>query len=60
MPIHVSRAPVYFREFFAPTVTNMRGMSQIMMDMCENPGHGRSWQLPTLGPVYTKLRGTCI
>ncbi len=37
MPVHVSRAPVYFREFFAPTVTNMRGLAQIMMDMCENP-----------------------
>ena len=37
MPIYVSRVPVYFREFFAPAVTNMRGMTQLMMDMIENP-----------------------
>jgi hypothetical protein len=37
LPIHVDRTPVYFREFFAPAVTNMRGMEQLMMDMIENP-----------------------
>jgi hypothetical protein len=37
MPVQVSRAPIYFREFFAPTVTNMRGMTQLMFDMVEDP-----------------------
>ncbi len=37
LPVHVSRPPVYFRESFAPTVTRMRGMTQLMMDMIEDP-----------------------
>ncbi|MCK5805571.1 MAG: hypothetical protein KAI66_22250 [Lentisphaeria bacterium] len=37
IPIHVDRTPIYFRESLAPTVTNMRGMTQIMMDMADDP-----------------------
>jgi len=37
MPVHVARTPIYFREFLAPAVTNMRGMTQLMMDMIDNP-----------------------
>ncbi len=37
MPIHVARTPVYYQELITPTLTNLRGLEPIMMDMVENP-----------------------
>lgn len=37
LPVHVARTPVYYQGYAPSTLMNLRGMTQLMMDMVERP-----------------------